>query len=646
MDSSSSGVRDIHSLNFVPKLPPLVASICIAIAFFVTGFAVYGPSLGNDFVSWDDLLLIVDNPNVHEISTTTVKNVFTSYDPELYIPLTFLSYQIDDAIGGGTPFMFHLTNLILHVLNSLLVAWFMYAVLKRGWLALGLGLVFLVHPLNTEAVVWASSRKDVLSTFFFFASLLTWMHYRASEKKTVLVSSVSLFVLGALSKVMVVTMPVIMVMIDLLEGKPFDRTLLKGKVPYIAVSVIFGCIAIFGKARNLVISTTLQKLFMACKATVFYLMKFFFPWNLSPMYPYTKSITPLSPDFFIPVIIMITLFGVVWMLRKKQLVVFGIIFFFVTLTPTFTNFAKGGDMYFASDRYAYIPMAGLLIVIGAIVKKWLEDAGGVRAYISRRTTVLGLLVILIATYGYGSVAQAARWKDNATLYAYVLSLYPNARAARNNMGMEYYMTGQYDDAIREFDAASAIHPDPKTTVNRAAALVAKGSLDEAMSEYRNALSLVPDFPDAFYGIGNIHQKRGQLAEAAAQYRKTLQVAPHFTNALNNLGAVYIMMEDWDRAIETLQKSIEMKPDFAESYYNLAGAYERKGMMSEAKAMYREAIRMNPGNADALANLASLVYDDEKIDEAAQLLMRSLEIDSSNPSSVALVLRMRKDGVAK
>jgi len=143
-------------------------------AFFVLTFALYGSSLSNSFVRWDDGMLIYENPAIREITPSTLKTVFTSYDPELYIPLTFMSYQVDYALGGTNPTIYHAQNLFWHTLNALLVAGFILLLSRRKWIALLCGVLFAIHPLHTEAVAWASARKDVLSTFFFLVSLISY----------------------------------------------------------------------------------------------------------------------------------------------------------------------------------------------------------------------------------------------------------------------------------------------------------------------------------------------------------------------------------------------------------------------------------------------------------------------------------------
>lgn len=621
--------------------------IIAALAVFGSVFLVYGSTLGHEFVTWDDMGLIKENPNVREMTFSTVKQVFTSYDPELYIPLTFLSYQVDYTLGGGSPAPFHLTNIILHALNALLVIWLLYLPLGNGIIAFGLGLLFALHPLNTEAVAWMSARKDTLSTFFFLIALIAYLLFDERKDARMYVASLCAFLLGLLAKVMIVTLPVVLILLDLLRGKPITKRSLIEKAPFFALSVLFGIIALFGKKEILVSSTLWQKILMAGKSTAFYLEKFFLPSDLSVMYPYGKTITTFSVDFLLPLAITVLLIAaIVWFWKKKRAVSVGLAWFLLTLVPTFTNFAKGGEIYVASDRYAYVPMIGLLIAIGAIASAWLAQSGGVREYASKQRSLGTVTIFVLILFAWRSSVQASTWQTSETLYKNVLRSYPAAQAAHNNLGMEYLVQGKPDDALKQFDLALAIRSDPRTKVNRASALLRKGMTDAAMKEYEEVVRLAPDLPDGHYGIGNIHRSAGRLHEAVIGYKRALAADPTYTNALNNLGAVYIQLQEWDKAIATLQKSIELHPEFAASYYNLAGAYERSGMKAEAEAAYREAIRLEPEDADALASLATLVYDRGEIDEAAQLLMRALAIRDNNPIAIDLVLRMKADGVAE
>lgn len=628
-------------------LPSAGFCALIAVFFFIVTFAVYGGSLRNEFVTWDDVSLIQENPNVKSMNLTTIKNVFTSYDPELYIPLTFVSYQVDHAIGGRDPAIYHITNIVLHTFNALLVAWVLYLLLGSGVLAVGLGLLFALHPLNTEAAVWMSARKDTLSTFFFLLSLVSYCLWRARGQKNLYLFSIAAFLCGLLSKVMIVTLPLVLLLVDALERRPFSKRSVLEKWPYFALSFVFGIVALFGKSSMLVESTTWQKVLMAGKSTVSTLQKFFVPTGLSVMYPYEKSITFGSADFFIPFFLTALLVALsLWLWNRKRAVSVGLFFFLITLVPTFTNFAKGGDLYIASDRYAYVPMIGLLLALGSLVSEWLVASGGLREYRSRRHTVIGATLIVLMLCAWRSAVQTSVWRTSEELYLNVLRYQPSARAAHNNLGMEYLRQRKTDEALKSFDRSLEIRRDPRTRANKAAALVQKGLLDEALKEFQAMISLAPDLPEGYYGIGNILQRRGQIKEAVEMYQKALLADPSYTNALNNLGASYILLEDWDNAIAILKRSTEAQPDFVESYYNLAGAYERKGMRAEAEAMYRKSWSLSPSDPDTLASLAVLVYDRGEIDEAATLLRMALQIQGNNPIAIDLVLRMKKDGVAE
>lgn len=621
--------------------------VLVLLFFFAATFSVYGGSLRNEFVSWDDSFLIVENPIVVSMNAKTIGKAFTSYDPELYIPLTFLSYQIDDFIGDGTPFMFHLTNLVLHTLNAILVAWVLFLLLGSGWLAVALGLMFAVHPLNTEAVLWASARKDVLSTFFFLGSILSYLYSFKKVNRRLLWVSIGLFVLGLLSKVMVVTLPVVLLLLDELRGRERNKSMLLDKIPYIFFATIFGVIAIFGKTGVLVSSTLWQKILVATKSTVFYIQKFLWPDGLSIVYPYTKSIEFSSPDFFVPFVITLAiLFLSVFLWKRKRSWSIGILFFLVTLAPTFINFAKGGDFYFASDRYAYIPMIGLLILVGQLIREFFARAHTIRLIAARHRTVsAGFVCVLLILSGL-SLKQSKVWQNSIALYVHALTLYPNARAMHNNLGMEQMLMGDLDESILSFNRALALSPDPKTKVNLAAAFVRKNRLADAESIYRDILRSDPAFAEAEYGLGNIEQKRGKFSEATLHYLKAIDIDPVYFNAYNNLGGVYLQQGEYENAVKILEKSIELKPSFVESSYNLALALMQLGQNVRAESILLKVTEMNPHDADALAHLATLLYDRNEIDSAAEYLQKSLSIDSSNPAAIDLVLRMKKDGYVR
>lgn len=632
-------------MSILPK-----PSVCIGVfvLFFAATVVTYGSTLGNEFVTWDDMGLIAENKDVQNPGFASVKHVFSSYDPELYIPLTFVSYQVNHLTCGNESLCYHATDLLIHTLNAAFVALILYALFGEAWLAIGLGLLFALHPLNTETVVWASARKDTLSTFFFLTSLVTYIAWRSDPKARWYWISIALFLLGLLSKVMIVTLPIVLLLLDYAEHRTDWKKMLLEKIPFFILSGIFGIVALFGKSTILVSSTWSDKILMAAKSTLFYLVKFVLPSDLSVMVPYTQIIRFSSSDFWLPMVLVAILAGLCafWIRRHKTWPAFGLLFFIITLLPTFINFSKGGDLYVASDRYAYIPMIGLLVLIADTASRWMYGTERKEVARTRRKTLGGVGVVVLLLCAYAAHAQAKTWANSTSLYEQVLSVYPNARAAHNNLGMEHLQAGRYNDALTAFDRSLAVRSDPRTIVNRAAALAGKGDTAAAQDAFLLAIKLAPELPDGYYGIGNIHYKQGKLPEAEIWYRKALEAKPTYTNALNNLGAVELQLQDWDGAIATLSESIRVQPDFATSYYNLGWAYENKQMFTEAEAMYGRAVDLSPNDADALSSLASVLYRRKAIDEAAILLKRALTLDGSNPIAIGVVMQMKKDGVAE
>jgi tetratricopeptide (TPR) repeat protein len=379
---------------------------------------------------------------------------------------------------------------------------------------------------------------------------------------------------------------------------------------------------------------------------MFYLWKFLAPYNLSFAYPYNGVIRVSSPEFFLPLIALLVLIIFVFLLRKKYpIIFFGSAFYLLTLVPTFTNFLKGGDVYIASDRYAYVPMIGLLLVIGSVLQLWLEKTTTVREQRMRALFAGGCFVVLTCVFMIASHAQATTWKDSAALNTHAIDVYHDTRPALHNLGMDYLEKGDPEKALELLNASLTVKDDMRTRVSKGAAFVALGRLDDARREFEGVRLKDPQNPDAYYGIGNLEYRLGRRESAIVYFKKTLVVRPDYANALNNLGGLYIEMQQWDNAIDVLQTSIAHRPDFAESYYNLGGAYEAKKMLPEAMKSYEKAIVLQPKNADALARLAKLEYAGGDIDKAAGLLQRALDLDGGNETAYSLLMMMRKDGVA-
>lgn len=554
--------------------------VWIAVGFLAMGFLIYARSLFHGFVDWDDGLLIVDNPIIRGPTPLHVWQAFTSYDPELYIPLTFLSYQLNFLLGGLHASGYHAVNLVLHIGNAVLVTGIVWLLLDRGgvmvsgdeprtpaaeffWAAIFAGLLFLVHPLNTEAVVWASARKDVLSAFFFLLSLFSFLSFLRRQNEKWYRVSVAAFLLALLAKVTVIVLPLVLMLAAWRERQRCDRTFVLRLAPYFVLSIVFGIIALFGKQGN--VSLVTDKILIGSKAAVFYLTHLFYPAGFSVLYPYTSVISIGNSDFSIPLLILIAITVCIIVsshfLRGNRDLLFGWFFFLLLLLPSFANFAKGKDIlrdvYFASDRYAYMASIGILFLValgfGALYRRMRIPM----------IIVAAAVIILLSLLSY---RQSLVWQDTAALFRNVLVSYPDAHIAHNNLGSLAYRRGDLKTAAEEYAASLAIRPNSA----------------------------------AFFNLGQMYAQLKLPDRAMEMYRKALEQNPGDRDALVNLGVLLLQQGRVDESIAVLEQARVVDDRFAPTFFNLGLAYEKAGRRSDAMEAYRRAFVLDPSGEAAAA----------------------------------------------
>ena len=616
------------------SLPDRRTLLKLIVLFCVLTFLVYGWSLGSAFVRWDDGMLIYENPVIRELNPQSVARIFTMYDPELYIPLTFLSYQIDYQIAGVNPWIYHFDNLVLHTLNALLVAWLLLLLLKNRWAALAGGIIFALHPLHTEAVMWASARKDVLSTFFYLLAFIGYLRYRETDLRRPYMWSLLFFLLGLLSKIMVVTLPAALILADLWQGRKLDRTMIKDKLPYAALALVFTLVAFGGKQAVVAGSTTAMKILMAGKSAIFYLQQILWPAKLSLLYPYVGDIALREPAFYIPWAILLALIIAAIALRRRLPELwFALALYVMTLAPTFMNFAKGDvlDLYFASDRYAYIPSIAVIFFVVALLTRRLQRPPWMGA------TVLGAVTLLLVVLSY---KQSLVWKNTETLLINVIRLYPDSsHVAHNNLGNAYRIEKRYDEAIREFEAAIAVRPTAKAYSNKASVLRLQGKRDEAFVMYQKAIELEPKSAVGRFGLGTLYAEQGNFSGAEAEYRAAMELDPSYEEIPTNLGSLLLKTGRADEAITMYERAIAANPYYAPAHFNLGIAFMQQKRVDEALTHYEEAIAIQPDLTGARINAGLLYHATGRFDEAAEQFRAILRYDPGNDTARSALEQM-------
>lgn len=548
---------------------PLTRRQFLAVAglFAVVALGIYGRSLGNEFVSWDDDLLVYENPLVMELSPPTVAGAFTSYDPELYAPLTVLSFQLEHALVGFQPFLFHLTNLLLHVGCCLLVLLLLLRLGLSRMAALLGALLFLVHPMNVEGVAWVSARKDLLCAFCFLASVLAYLRWREGRAWMWMGWALLLFLLALLSKVTAIMLPAIIVLIEWKQGG-WEAVRAKGKVmlPFVILAIMFLVIGIVGKTRNVSEVTLLETMLLAGKSTVFHLWSYLAPFSLSLLYQQHTPITIMSPEFFLPLVFVGFCAGLILFLLRRtptvaRAMVFAALWYFLLLLPSFANFSKAGTIYYASDRYMYLAQLGIIFFAGlgmdGVWAMWRKHSSWVRvAAVIPVAVLLGCAVL--------SFQRSQVWANSETLFLDTLVANPLSADMHYNLGAEY---------------------------------VRKGEGEKAERALRESSRLRPNFGKPHNALGTLLRERGDIAGAESEYRAAMtdfSSPSQRAQAMNNIGSIYIDTGKIDDAIAILEEAVALEPNFIRAHNNLGTAYGKKGMYREGMEAFLNAMESQSG----------------------------------------------------
>ena len=575
----------------------------------VVTFGVYALSLGNGFVSLDDGMLITGNTFVQHITPYNILRLFTSYDPELYVPLTLLTYQIEYAIAGASATLYHTTNLLLHIGNALLVLLAIHQIFKKPWLAIFCGLVFALHPINVDVVAWASARKDVLSAFFGLLSLNSYIYYTQSpsEKNSKwLTVSITTFALGLLSKVVIVLLPFFYLILDDHTGRKISKETLKEKIPFGVLSILFLIIAVIGRTKNTLLLTSFETMTMACKSIVYSIKSIALPTGLSAIYPQLDSIEISDLSFAIPIALVLIGIGVfAWSYRKAPQVFLAGSFYGLLLAPNIVNFSKGGFIFFADNRYSYLPSIGVILIVGL----------GLHALCTTEKKTMGMgaaVGFLLLCFATTSHIYARTWKDSEALYRNVVAQYPTSSLSLNNYGAALNARGAVDEALLLFERSAEIDPDFRAIANIGLIHQQRGEIDKAIEFYEQAIASIDTLkqPQAgmyapYYFLAGLRESMDQDEEAVALYEEAAERGSIYAEPHLNLGIAYqkrLRLEDAERE---LLLALDADPYLIPAHYHLSAVFAEQGKLTEARNHLQSVVWMKPNYEQASKHLKNI-----------------------------------------
>jgi tetratricopeptide (TPR) repeat protein len=521
--------------------------------FVAVGFLVYGYSVWvNEFVSFDDTLLVFNNISVIRAGTFwSVKWAFANYDPELYIPLTFLSLQLDAIIGGVNPFIFHFTNLLLHISNALLLTWIIQLLFRRLDIAIILGLLFLVHPLNVESVSWAASRKDVLSSFFFFATIIGYLRFRETQSTKLHFANIGLFVLGLMAKVSIIPLPLILLCIDWYKDGSLRFADFWQKKGYVLAAIPFGLLALLGKDVVIVRSSPLSIALLIPKSILFYLQKVLLPIHLSLFYSVDSAdVTLTNLEIIVPILVLILLLITVWKLRKRFTAgVAGAAIMLLLFAPSFLQYYRGNDLYLASDRYMYMAFLGLFLMIAALL---------VHIPRKRINILYGISGVLIATCGFLTFHRSLVWRDTYTLFSDALR-YKESFLSYEKVGSELHLMGRTEEALVALKKSIELAPSSAAYIRLGIIAEESESWEDAKLFYLEALRTSPKHPQALTNIGRIYWEEGRTDLAIDHMERAVENHAWNMMALGNLASMYTLTGQKEKALGIIDMILVLEP---------------------------------------------------------------------------------------
>ncbi len=617
----NTGLSDKHRVILIYAL------LAVAVS------AAYWRVFSNGFVNYDDPLYITDNKHIQQgLTWDGVVWAFKSGYAVNWHPVTWLSHMLDCQLFGLNPRGHHLTSLLLHIANTLLLFYVLRKMTGALWASAFAAAVFGLHPLHIQSVGWVSERKDVLSTLFWLLTLLSYIRYVQDRNFKRYLITILLFAVGLMAKPMLVTLPIVMLLLDYWPLKRTSRgpgpairnfgRLIVEKIPLFVLSAVSCLVTFFVQQQGGAVATfdKISPALRLCNiplAYCAYIVKTIIPSGLMAYYPY-------NPNSSILLIAAAVLFlaaisaGVIF-LRRPYLIV-GWLFFIITLVPVIGIIQVGGQS--RADRYMYIPMIGLLIMIVWGLKEIVE-----RVRLSRFVLVPAIAVCLSAM-SIATWINVGYWKNTFTLFGHALEVMPANHIALLFLGNTLVEQKNNSGAIEYYKKSVEAAPGfAEARFNLALALFHDNKFDKALEQYNMVLNIKENYPRVHFYIANVLAKMGHTA-AAKHYSAAIKNDPEDIEAYSNWAVMLAENGQIEQAVEKYNKALAIKPDNADVHNNLGNALKNQGKLAQAAEHYQKALSLKPDFAQAQVSFADTLRMQGRFDAAIERYKLALKADSN------------------
>ncbi len=590
----------------------LTLAVC---GFLVIAVAlIYRQTLKYDFVAYDDAGYVRENMVVKVgLTWRGIQAAFTQAGCSNWHPLTWISHMLDCQLYGLWAGGHHLTNVLLHAANAVILFLLLRQLTARLWPSAMVAALFALHPLHVQSVAWVAERKDMLSGLFFLLTLSAYAWYaRRPFSLARYLAVMGLFALGLMSKPMLVALPAVLLLLDYW---PLERWrsaggggrswtfLISEKLPLAALSLASCCVTVVaqqGAIQNGDFVSWPWRIANALVAYASYLVQIFCPLGLAIFYPHPRDALPIWKIVAASLVLAgISAAAFAWRRERPYLFV-GWLWYLGTLVPVIGLVQVGEQA--TADRYTYLTQVGIYVALAWTAA---DSLCGWRW----RTWVYGAAAAAsVAAMMACSWRETGYWENSETLFKRALACTTNNVVANANLGQYLADKGRFQEALVPLQEACRLDPNRAAACNNLGnALINLGRSDEGIVFLRKALALDPDYATAHYNLASVLAARKQTDEAIRHFRRALEIQPDYVKCYNNLAKLFSDTGQADAAIACWQAALKIDPEFATAHFNLSAALRGQGRFAEAIAQLREALRLPSDDANRAITLNRLAW---------------------------------------
>jgi tetratricopeptide (TPR) repeat protein len=633
----------------------------ISLFLVVITLALYWPVRTYDFVKYDDYKYAAANRYIQSgITSKSIRWAFTSGYASNWHPVTWLSHMLDYEIFGLNPGAYHLVNLCFHIVNTLLILIVFFRMTKALWPSAFIAAVFALHPLHVESVAWIAERKDVLSTFFWMLTMLAYVKYTEKTNALRYIITLLLFAMGLMAKPMLVSLPLVLLLLDYWpleriklnikaerentrnnnpQGTLKKESVLRmfiEKIPFFILTVLSSIVTFIAQQRSGAVQPfdvidIKSRTGNAIISFVGYISKMLWPSRLAVLYPHPGDSLSLIKVVFFAILLILCTIVVILLSRKHKYFVTGWFWYIITLIPVIGLVQVG--IQSMADRYMYIPMTGLLIIIAWGVK------GLTASWKHHKRILTASAVLILSAMFVKTSVQLQYWQNSFVLFEHALDVTSNNYIMHNNFGAFLDEQGQMEQAIEQFQKSLAIKPNSAETRNNLANVLRDtGKADEAINEYYKAIKLKPNFSDAHYNLAIALSSQNKVDEAINEYREAIRLSPDNVDAVSNLALELSQKGDYSQSVELYKKALEIEPDNVITHGRFGLALSNLGDNEQAIREFQIVLKSRPDDTEMICNVAIILERQGNISEAIEQYKKALAIDPEYTKAKNLLIK--------